>query len=195
MEDLSYHRDSSLSGPQNYFSLEETMAEMSALVKTAGLVPVGSMTQRLNDPNPRTYIGTGKVREIAALCEELQTCCVVIDTELSPRQLKNLENEFGGRDIDTEKPLIKILDRTALILDIFAQHANTREGQLQVELALQTYRAPRLTRLWTHLERQSGAGGVGLRGTGEKQLEIDKRLLREKIDSLKKEIDSIATHR
>jgi hypothetical protein len=87
-------------------------------------------------------------------------------------QLKHLENEFGGRDLSSDKPLIKVLDRTALILDIFAQRALTREGQLQVQLALQVYRAPRLTKLWTHLERQSGGNGVGLRGPGERQVRV-----------------------
>ena len=118
--------------------------------------------------------------------------------QLSPRQLKHLENVFGetkGFRYADEESAIKVIDRTALILDIFAQHAKTKEGQLQVELALHTYRAPRLTKLWTHLERQSGAGGVGLRGPGERQLEIDKRLLRDKINGLKKQIDDVQKQR
>ncbi|GMI21882.1 hypothetical protein TeGR_g8973 [Tetraparma gracilis] len=194
VEDLSYHRNKNTLSP-SLFSLEESLAELSSLVSTAGLTPVASLTQRLNDPNPRTYIGTGKVKEIREACEAHETCTVVFDNELSPRQLKHLENEFGGRDLSSDKPLIKVLDRTALILDIFAQRALTREGQLQVQLALQVYRAPRLTKLWTHLERQSGGNGVGLRGPGERQLEIDKRLMRDRITELKKEIDAISSHR
>jgi GTP-binding protein HflX len=196
VEDLSYHRQPARSAATgNYFTLAESLAEMRSLVQTANMVAVGEVTQRLNEPNPRTHIGTGKVKEIAALCHSLECCCVVFDAELSPRQLKHLEQEFGGRDLNSDAPLIKILDRTALILDIFARRANTREAMLQIELALQTYRAPRLTKLWTHLERQSGAGGVGLRGPGERQLEIDKRLMRDRIGDLRKEIDAIAAHR
>ena len=112
--------------------------------------------------------------------------------------MQHLENVFGEtkgfRYADSESA-IKVIDRTALILDIFAQHAKTKEGQLQVELALHTYRAPRLTKLWSHLERQSGAGGVGLRGPGERQLEIDKRLLRDKINGLKKQINEVQKQR
>ena len=144
---------------------------MRELTTTAGLRIVEEVTQRLNEPNPRTYIGTGKTKEIAAVCERTGACTVVFDAELSPRQLKHLENVFGetkGFRYADEESAIKVIDRTALILDIFAQHAKTKEGQLQVELALHTYRAPRLTKLWSHLERQSGAGGVGLRGPGER---------------------------
>lgn len=202
VEDLSYHR---MSGEErddldleNQYSLTESLTEMRDLTKTAGLRVVSTITQRLNDPNPRTYIGTGKTKEIAEVCKRTGVCTVVFDAELSPRQLKHLENVFGEtkgfRYADSE-PYIKVIDRTALILDIFAQHAKTAEGQLQVELALHTYRAPRLTKLWTHLERQSGAGGVGLRGPGERQLEIDKRLLRDKINGLKKQIDEVQKQR
>lgn len=169
--------------------------ELSELAGTAGLEVVGSTYQRVNMPNPRTYIGSGKVREVRRSMQALGCCTVILDDELSPGQQRNLENEFGG-----EAAGIKVLDRTALILDIFAQHARTKEGFLQVELAMQTYRLPRLTKLWTHLERQSassggGNGGVGLRGPGERQLEVDRRLLRGRIIGLKKQIEEVRTHR
>merc|ERR1712232_1464135 len=118
---------------------------------------------------------------------EGQCCTVVFDAELYPGQQKALENMFNTKVIENDflgsdqEDVVKVVDRTALILDVFAQHAKTREGKLQVDLALHAYRKPRLTRMWTHLERQSGAGGVGLRGMGESQLEIDKRLVRDRI--------------
>ncbi|CAM9953752.1 unnamed protein product [Ascophyllum nodosum] len=170
------------------FSLEESMAELSELAGTAGLEVCGSTYQRVVEPNPRTYIGTGKVREIKSAMDQLDICTVIFDDELSPGQQRNLEVEFGG-----EAAGIKVIDRTALILDIFAQHARTREGQLQVELALHMYRLPRLTKMWTHLERQQG--GVGLRGPGERQLEVDRRLLKDKIIDLKKELGGVRRHR
>eukprot|EP00985_Skeletonema_marinoi_P028162 scaffold24220_cov82-Skeletonema_marinoi.AAC.1 len=163
---------------------------MRELIKTAGLNLGGEITQRLQEVNPRTYIGTGKVKEAQQLLDEINekldhrnegTCCtVVFDAELTPGQQKALENVFNKKVIENDflgsdnDEVVKVVDRTALILDIFAQHAKTREGKLQVDLALHEYRKPRLTRMWTHLERQSGAGGVGLRGPGETQLEVDK---------------------
>ncbi|GMH66317.1 hypothetical protein TrLO_g3242 [Triparma laevis f. longispina] len=201
VEDLSHHRlttsEKDILNFSQKYTLTESLTEMRELLKTAGLSITAEVTQRLNDPNPRTYIGTGKVDDITKLCKDLKCCTVVFDAELSPRQLKYLENSFNGKPIDEiySGPTIKVVDRTALILDIFAQHAKTREGQLQVELALQTYRAPRLTKLWSHLERQSGSGGVGLRGPGEKQIEVDKRLMRDKIHSLKKQITQIQSQR
>ncbi|CAM9854728.1 unnamed protein product [Scytosiphon promiscuus] len=170
------------------FTIEESMAELSELAGTAGLEVAGSTYQRVVEPNPRTYIGTGKVKEIKAAMNQLNVCTVIFDDELSPGQQRSLEVEFGG-----EAAGIKVLDRTALILDIFAQHAKTREGQLQVDLALHMYRLPRLTKLWTHLERQQG--GVGLRGPGERQLEVDRRLLKDKIIALKKELGGVRRHR
>jgi len=184
-----------------YFSLEESMTEMRDLIKTSGLELVGEITQRLNEVNPKTYIGTGKVAETQDLLAKLDSCTVVFDAELSPGQQKALENAFNKEIIQNDFlgadqiGDIKVIDRTALILDIFAQHAKTREGKLQVDLALHEYRKPRLTKMWTHLERQSGAGGVGLRGPGESQLEIDRRLLRDRIIVLKRKIDSVQTHR
>jgi GTP-binding protein HflX len=131
--------------------------------------------------------------------DQLGCTTIVFDAELSPGQQKSLENLFN-RDLIQNDFLvkggeIKVIDRTALILDIFAQHAKTREGKLQVDLALHEYRKPRLTKMWTHLERQSGAGGVGLRGMGESQLEIDKRLVRDRIIVLKKKIDDVQKQR
>mmetsp|Transcript_26918 Transcript_26918/g.58851 ORF Transcript_26918/g.58851 Transcript_26918/m.58851 type:complete len:760 (-) Transcript_26918:1747-4026(-) len=185
---------------QVYFTLQESMTEMRELIKTAGLELIGEVTQRLNEPNPRMYVGTGKVQEAMDMLQELGCCTVVFDAELSPRQQKALENSFNKKLLQNdflgaEEGEIKVIDRTALILDIFAQHAKTREGKLQVDLALHEFRKPRLTRMWTHLERQSGAGGVGLRGPGESQLEIDKRLLRDRIIVLKKKIDDVQKQR
>jgi GTPase len=182
-----------------YFTLDESMTEMRELVRTAGMEIVGEITQRLNEVNPKTYIGTGKVTEAMDLLKQLDSCTVVFDAELTPRQQKHLENIFNKQllqnDFLGQEAEIKVLDRTALILDIFAQHAKTREGKLQVDLALHEYRKPRLTKMWTHLERQSGAGGVGLRGPGESQLEIDKRLLRDRITVLQQKIDDVQKHR
>jgi len=192
------------------FSLEESMIEMRELIKTAGLDLRGEITQRLQEVNPRTYIGTGKVVEVQNLLGELNTklereglppcCTVVFDAELTPGQQKALENAFNKKVIEndflgSETGVINVIDRTALILDIFAQHAKTREGKLQVDLALHVYRKPRLTRMWTHLERQSGAGGVGLRGPGETQLEVDKRILRDRILVLKEKIEAVQKQR
>eukprot|EP00527_Entomoneis_sp_CCMP2396_P001636 CAMPEP_0198147416 /NCGR_PEP_ID=MMETSP1443-20131203/35527_1 /TAXON_ID=186043 /ORGANISM="Entomoneis sp., Strain CCMP2396" /LENGTH=649 /DNA_ID=CAMNT_0043811745 /DNA_START=22 /DNA_END=1968 /DNA_ORIENTATION=- len=183
-----------------YFTLEESLTEMRELVKTAGMEIVGEVTQRLNEVNPKTYVGTGKVDEAEALLNELGCCTVVFDAELSPGQQKHLENRLNKKLLQNDflgaaEGDIKVIDRTALILDIFAMHAKTREGKLQVDLALHEYRKPRLTKMWTHLERQSGAGGVGLRGPGESQLEIDKRLLRDRIIVLKQKIDDVQKHR
>jgi len=183
------------------FSLEESMTEMRDLIKTSGLELVGEITQRLNKINPKTYIGSGKVKETQEFLNELECCTVVFDAELTPGQQKALENSFNKEVIQNDFlgadqiGEVKVLDRTALILDIFAQHAKTREGKLQVDLALHVYRKPRLTKMWTHLERQSGAGGVGLRGPGESQLEIDKRLLRDRINVLQKKINAVQTQR
>ncbi len=152
----------------------------------------GQTFQKLDGINPATYVGKGKVEEIGILKEELGCDVVIFDDELSPRQQRELEEAW----------VVKVLDRTSLILDIFAQHAHTREGQLQVELAQYEYRLPRLTRMWTHLARQvgggvarGGAGGVGLRGPGERQLEIDRRRIRERIAQLKQELERVRTHR
>ena len=183
-----------------YFTLDESMNEMRELIRTAGMNCVGEIVQRLQEVNPRTYIGTGKVLEADALMKEHEGCCTIIfDAELSPGQQRSLENAFNKKliqnDFNMQSGDIKVIDRTALILDIFAQHAKTREGKLQVDLALHEYRKPRLTKMWTHLERQSGAGGVGLRGPGESQLEIDKRLVRDRIIVLKQKLNDVQKQR
>ncbi|CAM9803664.1 unnamed protein product [Chrysoparadoxa australica] len=171
------------------FTLEESMTELIDLAATAGLEVSGNTYQRVTEPNPRTYIGTGKVKEIKRAMASLDCKTVIIDHELSPGQQRNLEVEFGG-----EQAGIKVLDRTALILDIFAQHARSSEGKMQVELALNLYRLPRLTKLWSHLERQRG-GGVGLRGMGETQRNVDRRLLRERISDLERQLKKVGKHR
>ena len=182
-------------GYDSLLSLEDSLAELKLLSETAGLDVVGETTQKLSHPNPKTLIGEGKIEEITALVEEFQAEVILFDDELSPRHLRELEKIFGEKT--------RIIDRTALILDIFAQHANTREGALQVELAQYEYRLPRLTRAWTHLARQSGGGagrtgsigGVGLRGPGETQLEVDRREIRRRIDHLKTELEKVHVHR
>ncbi len=182
-------------GKQGLLSLSDSLAELALLADTAGLEVVGETTQKLDHPNSNTYIGPGKVEEVKTLAVEFDANVILFDEELSPRHFRELELIFG-----TE---LRILDRTALILDIFAQHANTREGALQVELAQYEYRLPRLTRAWTHLARQAGGGGgrtgsvggVGLRGPGETQLEVDRREIRRRIDHLKGELEKVRTHR
>jgi GTP-binding protein HflX len=182
-------------GHEQLLPLSDSLAELELLADTAGLDVVGQATQKLERPNAQTYIGSGKVEEIQALVEEFQAEVLLFDDELSPRHLRELERIFGES--------VRILDRTALILDIFAQHANTREGALQVELAQYEYRLPRLTRAWTHLARQAGGGGgrsggvggVGLRGPGETQLEVDRRDIRRRIDHLKAELEKVRVHR
>jgi GTP-binding protein HflX len=176
-------------------SLEDSLAELARLSDTAGLEVVGETSQRLEVANPVTYIGSGKVEELFSLVEETLADVVIFDNELSPRHQRELEKRLG--------PHVRVLDRTALILDIFALHANTREGILQVELAQNEYRLPRLTRAWTHLERQAGGGGgsagsvggVGLRGPGETQLEMDRREIRKRISILKEELEKVRAHR
>ncbi|MBI3159912.1 MAG: GTPase HflX [Chloroflexi bacterium] len=181
-------------GEEGLLPLEESLDELALLSATAGLNVVGEATQRLQSRNPKTLIGKGKLEEVQALVEETRAEVLVFDDELSPRYQRELEEVF------TDK--VRVLDRTALILDIFAQHASTHEGSLQVELAQYEYRLPRLTRAWTHLARQAGGGGgrtgnggVGLRGPGEKQLEVDRRDIRRRIDQLKGELEKVRAHR
>jgi GTPase len=175
-------------------SLEDSLAELSRLCETAGLHVVGSDFQRLARPDPATLIGSGKVTELIRWVEETRAEAVVFDEELSPRHLRELEKALGEN--------VLILDRTAVILDIFSQHARSREGALQVELAQYEYRLPRLTRAWTHLVRQAGgsssrggSGGVGLRGPGETQLEIDRREIAKKITRLKAQLELVRRQR
>jgi GTPase len=176
-------------------SLTDSLTELALLSDTAGLEVVGELTQKLDRPNVETYIGPGKVEELKALAEETQAQVIIFDDELSPRHQRELEVAMGEN--------MRVMDRTALILDIFAQHAHTAEGMLQVELAQYEYFLPRLTRQWTHLARQAGggggrtgsAGGVGLRGPGETQLEVDRRAIRTRIAHLKRELEKVRAHR
>lgn len=176
-------------------SLANSLAELSLLADTAGLEVSGELTQKLDHPHVETYIGPGKVEELKALAEDSLSQIVLFDDELSPRHQRELELALG--------PNIRVLDRTALILDIFSQHAHTAEGMLQVELAQYEYFLPRLTGQWTHLARQAGGGGgrtgstggVGLRGPGETQLEVDRRSIRSRIAHLKRELEKVRAHR
>jgi len=175
--------------------VDDSLDELARLADTAGLVVVGRAVQRIERIHPATFIGKGKLAEIVAARAETPYDVLIFDDELAPNQQREIEQAFGGADI-------KVLDRTALILDIFAQHAHTREGALQVELAQYEYRLPRLTRMWTHLARQAGGaagrggtGGVGLRGPGERQLELDRREIRNRIAHLKKQIEEVRQQR
>ena len=180
---------------KTFLSLEDSLTELALLSDTSGLEVVGELTQKLDRPHVKTYIGPGKVDELKMLVEETSSQAVIFDDELSPRHQRELQEALGRN--------VKVLDRTALILDIFAQHAHTSEGMLQVELAQYEYYLPRLTGQWTHLERQAGGGGgragstggVGLRGPGETQLEVDKRAIRKRISHLKKELEKVEAHR
>lgn len=184
-----------LRSDKNLISLEDSLGELTLLARTVNLEIVGETFQKLDVPNPSTLVGSGKVEEIALLAEESLADVIIFDTELSPRHQRDLEEKFGLK--------LRVLDRTALILDIFAQHAHTSEGILQVSLAQYEYRLPRLTRAWTHLARQAGGGGgragsvggVGLRGPGETQLEVDRREIRKRISVLKKELEKVRAHR
>jgi GTP-binding protein HflX len=183
-----------LKSQRNGWDIEDSLAELAQLARTAGLQVVGQTWQRLERFHSATLIGSGKVDELLELRHDLDCDVVLFDDELSPRQLRNLEEAFGDG--------IKIVDRTGLILDVFAQHARTREGQLQVELAQYQYRLPRLTRAWTHLARQAGggaarggAGGVGLRGPGETQLEVDRREIGRRIAQIEGQLEQVRRHR
>ena len=171
-------------------TLTQSLDELERLAETAGMQVVGRISQSLQTPSSGTYIGPGKVREVRSQMEAVDCKTCIFDVELTPAQQRTLEDAFGG-----EARGIKVLDRTALILDIFSQHAATKEGQLQVQLALYQYRLPRLTRMWTHLERQSGYGGVGLRGPGETQLEVDRRILLSKMSRIRSQIELVRAHR
>ena len=162
---------------------EATMEELSALVETAGGETVGIVLQNRATPDPRTFIGEGKVAEVQLYCENAGATMVIFDNDLSPSQQRVLTDLLG----------IQVLDRCGLILDIFAQRAKTKEGRLQVELAQYKYLLPRLTGMWTHLERQggSGQGAIGSKGPGETQLETDRRLIHKKIDKLRSDLEDV----
>lgn len=175
-------------------TVHDSLEELARLTDTAGLDVVGQTYQRLDKPDSATYIGAGKVEEVKTLVGELDANVVIFDDELEPRHQRELEEIFGEE--------VKVIDRTALILDIFAQHAHTREGKLQVELAQLEYRVPRLTRMWTHLARQAGgragggmSGGVGVRGPGETQLEVDRREIRRRISAIKEDLETVRARR
>ncbi|MBO5956067.1 MAG: GTPase HflX [Bacteroidales bacterium] len=164
---------------QNREKTEEYLDELAFLVETAGGVPVARFIQPLDHPNSVTYLGTGKLEEVKQYIKAENITMAVFDDELTPTQLRNIEKELE----------CKILDRTNLILDIFAKNARTAHAKTQVELAQYQYMLPRLTHLWTHLERQKG--GIGLRGPGEKEIETDRRIIRDKITSLKERLKEI----
>ena len=164
---------------QSEEQVTEYLEELTFLTETAGAIPIRKFTQKIDIPNPRTYIGAGKLNEIEEYIKSQEIDLVIFDDELSPSQLRNVERQLECR----------VLDRTNLILDIFAGRAKTAHAKTQVELAQYQYLLPRLTRMWTHLERQRG--GIGLRGPGETEIETDRRIIREKIVRLKAQLKKI----
>jgi GTP-binding protein HflX len=170
-----------ISSGQDEQEVSDYLDELEFLAKTAGAITVNRFTQKMDAPNPRTYVGSGKIGEIAEYVKENNIDIAIFDDELFPSQLRNIEEAFGCR----------ILDRTNLILDIFARHARTSHARTQVELAQYQYLLPRLTGMWTHLERQRG--GIGLRGPGETEIETDRRIIRERISLLKLQLKKIDT--
>ena len=171
--------------PNQTWDVHDALEELATLAATVGVEVVGARTQKLDHPHPGTYVGKGKLEEIRELRDELEYDFVLFDGELTPAQLRNLEKALE----------VKIIDRTGLILDVFASRAQTHEGRLQVELAQLQYRMTRLTRMWTHLSRQTGGGGVGLRGTGETQLEADRRESQKRITFIKEQLEQVHRHR
>ena len=162
---------------------EDSLQELASLARTAGAEVVGAEWQQRRHPDPDTYIGAGKAQELLAAKVETGFTVLIADDELSPTQQRGLEEVLG----------VKVIDRSRLILDIFALHARTREGRLQVELAQLEYQLPRLTKLWTHLSRTGG--GIGTRGPGESQLETDRRLIRDRISVMKARVDQVRRSR
>ena len=176
--------------PHTKADLQDPLGELTALAETTGVKVVDSVTQKRTKLDTGHALGTGKVKEVLERIQANEANVVIFDNELQPRQIRGLEKELG----------VKVIDRTELILDIFASRAKTREAQLQVELAQLQYTAPRIRGMWTHLERLAGAGGgtaagavggVGTRGPGERQIEIDRRLVQKRISHLKRELDEI----
>ncbi len=181
-------------GERALLSVDDSLRELALLAETAGIPVLGMTSQLIRQVNPKTMIGKGKLQDVLAEVALLEANVVIFDEELSPRHQREIEKELGES--------MRLLDRSALILDIFAQHARTSEGALQVELAQYEYRLPRLTRQWTHLARQAGgggarggSGGVGLRGPGETQLEVDRREITRKISKLKRDLEQVRAHR
>ena len=166
----------------------EDLAELKELLRTAGVATVGELAQKRDKPHPNLYLGPGKVDELKPLLKEADANVVVADDELTPRQQRNLEAQLD----------MPVLDRTAVILDIFAGHAHTAEGKMQVELAQLEYNMARMRGLWTHLERLGagrGVGGIGTRGPGESQIETDRRLARDRITVLRRRLDHVKSTR
>ena len=171
-----------IKGAPHLWSVEDSLEELGLLARTAGAKVVHTLTQRL-DKRTQTYVGKGKLDEIKALQDDVDANVVIFDDELTPTQQRNLEQALD----------VKVIDRTALILDVFARRAQTHEGRLQVELAQHEYLLPRLVGQWSHLERLGG--GIGTRGPGETQLETDRRIIRNKIQKLKRELEQVRQHR
>ena len=171
-------------GRPDFGSRDASMEELGELVRSAGARVVGSINQRLKSPT-QTYVGKGKLEELKGRALEGRFDTVVCDDELTPSQQRNLENALGGK--------VKVIDRTALILDVFSQRARSREGRLQVELAQHEYLLPRLAGQWSHLERLEGV--IGTRGPGESQIETDRRLVRGRIQRIKRSLEDVRRHR
>ena len=170
------------------WSCDDSLAELGRLAETDGAVVVLTMKQRLDAPIPKTFIGKGKVEELVSYVRNLDADVVIFDDELTPSQQSNLERAVG-------EP-VKIIDRTALILDIFGEHARTKEGRHQVQLAQLQYVLPRLRGMWSHLVGEQTRGGIGSRfGQGESQLEVDRRLIRDRISTLRKELSELEKRR
>jgi GTP-binding protein HflX len=170
---------------QSREQVDEYLAELAFLAETAGANCIKRFTQVLDHPDSRTFVGSGKIEEIKLYVHEKEVDMIIFDDELAPSQLRNLERIFNEED----KEKIKILDRSNLILDIFASRARTSHARTQVELAQYEYMLPRLTRMWSHLERQKG--GIGMRGPGEQEIETDRRIVRDRISLLKKQLQII----
>lgn len=168
-----------ITGNQTEEKEREYLDELAFLAETAGASTIKLFTQQLEHPDPRTFVGSGKLSQIAAFCKDNSVTLAIFDDELSPSQLRNIEKVLG----------IKVLDRTQLILDIFARRARTAQAQVQVELAQYQYLLPRLTRMWTHLEKQQG--GIGTRGPGETEIETDRRIVRDKLARLRQKLKEI----
>lgn len=172
-----------LRGRRGAWSVRDSLAELAELARSARALVVGSLSQRI-DRHTHVYLGKGKLEELQRLIAAKRAGTVICDDELTPTQQRNLEKALGG---------VKVIDRTALILDVFAQRARTKEGRLQVELAQHEYLLPRLAGQWTHLERLGG--GIGTRGPGETQIETDRRLVRRRIQKLRRDLDDVRRHR
>ena len=165
--------------PSSDWKATDSLSELAELAQTAGVTIIESLSQQRHAPNQLSYVGKGKLVEIREIIEEKNIVVAIFDDELSPMQQRHIENELK----------VKILDRTSLVLDIFSQRAQTKEAQIQIELAQLEYLQPRLRRMWTHLSRLGG--GIGTRGPGETQLEVDRRQIGRRIQKLKRDLDKV----